>query len=101
MPANDIFILNTKTRMNPSKPEQNEYHGATDFDYVLRTDSGRLVIASSAGDLGLGIGSRPRTIADQSGRTLGYWEVVGKIDWRACTREGEIPTKAVRYYVFK
>lgn len=101
--ANSAAILNTKTRLNPEKPEACEYHSSDDFDYVLSNGGKKPIIASSCGPLhgNWEVGTLKPFHADQSGRTMGQYRIIGTINWATGERVGEIPTKACRYYVFK
>lgn len=99
-------ILSTKTRLNPSKPQANEYHENSDCDYVLlKRGATKPIIVSSCGPLrNFELGSWQPCHADQSCRFMGDFKVIGIINWAEDEESayvGEIPTKACRYYVFK
>lgn len=97
-----VAILPTGTRINVTKPEANEYHESTDVDYVLADLSGKPVrVASSCGRLsGFGLGTRHDFHHDQTGRRLGYLQVVGIVDYRG-TNEGIVPATSLPLAVFK
>lgn len=91
--VNKLHILQTGTRMNPLKPRENEFFEPGLVAYVTR-DAGRklglhsLKIITSWGHLGedYEIGKTARLIADQTGKTLGYGEIIAIVDFSTMTR---------------
>lgn len=100
-----VAILPTGTTINPHAPESNEYHDRRDVDYILQKDDRTRPtrVASSAGDLGpaFAIGTQHRFYHDQTMAGLGYYTIVGIVDYSAGSMRGEVPNRKLSYSVFK
>lgn len=95
-----IYLFNTKTtvRMN----EANEYYtpNAEQVAYLLKTPSGRYIVATSYGSVGLTVGEYTTVIADQSGRNLGRYLVAG-IANKDGSIDGDSSKLKLPHHVFK
>lgn len=99
-------VVKADPTINPTKPEEHWCYEAMDVLYLVqRTDhAGKVVgraVLRSCGTLGVAWapGTKHDVYNDQSGKHLGYWEVVGV---KSSDGEvGEIFNRKVNYYVFK
>ena len=94
-------ILNTDTRLIPTKANENEYFvdwGKDHVYYVFEKNSGRRILVTSAGDLGVPVGTCFDMYADQSGRPLGLMRLVVIV---TAADIATLPDKSYPLYTFK
>lgn len=102
MSYDGISIQDTHTTMNPAHPETAEFYDRDQVAYVLKRESGRLLVATSFGPLDqLETGRAYGFHHDQSGRFIGNLLVVGTADFSTGETTGEVPDRAIRHFVFK
>ena len=99
-------LLPTRSKMNPRHPETAQFYDQGQVAYVMRhVDSGALRLFTSFGDLGSAwaMGTVHLVHHDQTLRSAGWFEVVGKRDFRTGEDDvvGEVPDKALAHWVFK
>ena len=76
---NSAAILNTGINLKLNSPQENEYWNEELVGYIIRMDGkSKLRIVTSWGSLrDYDLGSRHEFHADQSGRRIGFGEVIG------------------------
>lgn len=98
----NYYILHTDERLNPTTGNGDPYftNGKT-VAYVLIKDGAKTPVAyTSYGSFGLAVGQTINMVADQSGRRLGRYRVLG-IRHADGTLEGNVPNRALRWGVAK
>jgi hypothetical protein len=109
---NKVYILNVGTSLNLKKPEENWLHKNrisevecdTTYNFIKK-ENGSIIIASTAGGIAQ-VGTKVEMIADQTGRNMGYGEIVLSINAKDFVKSNE-QIKALTnkngfsYYVYK
>jgi hypothetical protein len=97
-------LLPTSTKMNPVCPIDAPYYDRGQFAYVMKhLASGALRLFTSFGDLGSdwAIGTVHEVHHDQTLRSAGEFQVIGKTDFGSHTATGQVPDKKLAHWVFK
>lgn len=95
-------ILPTGTKINPAFPQQAEYFDTDQTAFVVR-DGEKTRVWTSFGDFGesWAVGTSHIAHHDQTLRRLGYFTVIGKVNFATGEKTGEIPNRKLPHDVFK
>lgn len=96
----ELYVLPTKTRMNPQNPKENEFYDKDQVAYIVPRDGSYRTI-TSFGKLDIEVGDVVSVIHDQSGARLGLVTVVGRKVFSNGNTQGEVPDHAVGHWVVK
>lgn len=97
-------LLPTGTTINPSAPEDATYYDPEQTLLVVENDETHALRAlTSFGSLGASwsVGTVHEIHHDQTLRRLGWFKVVGVVDFRSGERTGKVPARKIPHYVFK
>ena len=96
-----LFILGSKTTMNPIAPQDNMFFEKDQVCYIIQLETSSPIAVTSFGSLDLSVGDSICCTADQSRRFMGYGNVLGIVTFETMKAEGCVPSRKLRHYVVK